>query len=148
MFIKIVRFLSVFILCGSLTSCITKVIAHGYPEDERLVEKLQIGVTTDAQASELLGDPSARGTFDPNVWYYISTEMKATGFFRPTVVKERIMRLSFKTGKLQEVAFFDNAGAKPLVFNKDKSLVKGDDTGVLKDFFQNFGRFNKALARK
>lgn len=147
MYIRIIKFLLVATLSVALSSCLSKVISHGYPEDERLVEKLQIGTTTSTQAAEILGDPSSKATFDPNTWYYISTKMKAVGFLKPTVIKEQVMRLHFKNDKLDEVAFFDNLNSKPIVFNKDKSLVKGDDSGVLKDFFHNFGRFNKALGR-
>ena len=58
------------------------------------------------------------------------------------------MQLSFKGDVLQEVAFFDNLTKKKIVFHRGQSLTNGDDSGVLKDFFLNFGRFNKGQGRK
>lgn len=135
-------------LCLLLNSCFTKEYTHGYPEDKSLVEKLQIGVTTQDQALEILGDPSTKSTFNPDIWYYISSKMKAKGFLKAKITNEQVMKLSFKKSKLSEIVFTDNITHQEIVFNKDKSHVGGDDSGVLKDFFHNFGRFNKALGRK
>lgn len=132
------------LLCG----CVTKNITHGYPEDESIVVKLKTGVTTKEGAVELLGDPSTKSTFNPNIWYYISTQMQSKGFLRPEVVRERVMQLTFSGDVLQEVTFFDNATKKQVTFHRGQSLVNGDDSGVLKDFFRNFGRFNKGSGRK
>lgn len=136
--------LAAIVLCG----CVSKDITRGYPEDESIVTKLKTGTTTKEAAVELLGDPSTKSTFNPNIWYYISTQMKSVGFLRPEIVREQVMQLSFKGDVLQEVAFFDNLTKKKIVFHRGQSLTNGDDSGVLKDFFRNFGRFNKGQGRK
>ncbi len=132
------------LLCG----CVSKNTTHGYPEDEEIVAKLKIGTTTKEAAIELLGDPSAKSTFNPNIWYYISTQLRSVGFSRAEVVRERVMQLSFKGDVLQEVTFFDNLTKKQITFHRGQSLTNGDDSGVLKDFFRNFGRFNKGSGRR
>lgn len=137
-------FLAAIVLCG----CVSKDIIHGYPEDESIVSKLKIGMTTKDAAVELLGDPSTKSTFNSNIWYYISTQMKSVGFLRPEIVREQVMQLNFKGNVLQEVTFFDDLTKKKITFHSGQSLINGDDSGMLKDFFRNFGRFNKASARK
>lgn len=144
---KVREFLSVLSLSLLVTGCFNKEYVHGYPEDRTSVEKLQIGVTTKNQALDILGDPSTQSTFNTDTWYYISTEMQAKGFFKPKITDEKVMKLSFKKDILSEIKFTDNASKQEVVFNKDKSRVGGDNSGVLKDFFHNFGRFNKALRK-
>ncbi len=147
MFIRIRTIFSILSLVIILTACFSKYVTHGYPEDELKIKKLQIGVTNKEEVTELLGDPSTVSTFDQNIWYYISTKMKSVSFFRPKIIQEQIMQLNFKNSKLDKVKFTDSLTKKQIVFNKEKSLVAGDDSSLLKDFFHNFGRFNKALAR-
>ena len=148
MFIRVRTIFSLVFLVIVLSSCFSKYTTHGYPEDEIKVKELKIGSTSKEEAIEILGDPGTMSTFDPDIWYYISTKMKAVGFFRPEIIYEQVMQLNFKNNKLSEVKLTDNLTKKQIVFNKEKSLVEGDDSGVLKDFFHNFGRFNKALARQ
>ena len=149
MSIGIRKFFSMFVLASILLcGCVSKNITRGYPEDEAIVTKLKTGVTTREAAVELLGDPSTKSTFNPNVWYYISTQLKSVGFSRAEVVRERVMQLSFKGDVLQEVTFFDNLTKKQITFHRGQSLTNGDDSGVLKDFFRNFGRFNKSSGRR
>jgi outer membrane protein assembly factor BamE (lipoprotein component of BamABCDE complex) len=147
MSVKIKTFFLVLIVISSLNSCFKKVAIHGYPEDETLVTKLKIGSTTKEEAITLLGEPSTKSTFNQDIWYYISIKMEAVGFLKADIVQEQVMQLNFQNDKLQEIIFSDSSTKKKIVFNKEKSLVEGDDTGVLKDFFHNFGRFNKALKR-
>lgn len=143
-----VSILSVFTILLALSGCFTKVTNHGYPEDKAAIEKLQIGVTTKAVALDSLGEPTTYATFDNDIWYYISTVSEAKGFLKAKITHDQVIQLQFKNDKLKEVKFTDNKDNREIIFNKDKSIVGGDDGGMLKDFFHNFGRFNKALNGK
>jgi len=131
-----------------LSGCFTRTSNHGYPEDKVAIEKLQIGVTTKTQVLDIIGEPTSYGTFDNNTWYYISTISETKGFLKAKIVQDQVIQLHFKNDKLREVKFTDNKEKREIIFNQDRSIVGGDDSGVLKDFFHNFGRFNKALNRR
>lgn len=136
------------IITLNLAACTVKFHRHGYVFEEDSLKKLQIGKTTKLEVLEIMGTPSTISNFDKNIWYYISNKTKQFSMLKPKNIEEKILQVSFKKNKISNLYIYHDDKVKELAFSKSETPIKGDDTGLLKDFFQNLGRFNKSKSRK
>ena len=131
-----------------IAGCTIKLVNHGYVFEEENIKKLKKGETTKSQVLENLGSPSVISSFDKNIWYYIHTKTKQISMLKPKNVNEKILQISFKNNTVNKLYLYEDDQVKSFYFDGDETPVRGDDTGVLKDFMQNLGRFNKSRIKK
>lgn len=133
-------FLSIFLF----NSCIVSVTNHGYEQDPDNFIRLKSNKSHKSDVIREAGSPSVISSFDKNIWYYVTTKTKRISAFKPKVIESRVIQLKFNNvDVLSNVSIFTINEHRELKFNRSESAVKGDDTSPLKDFFHNFGRFNK-----
>ena len=138
------KILLVSVLIFLTSSCIVNITNHGYEQLPENFIQLQTNKSHKMDVLEMAGSPSVISTFDPNIWYYVTTKTKRVSIFNPQVIESLVIQLNFtKDETLSDVAVYNMNDSRKLVFNKSQSSIKGDDTNMLKDFFYNFGRFNK-----
>lgn len=130
----------------NLVSCTVKSARHGYLFENSQVSQLKQNKTTKMQVMQIMGSPSTISAFDKNIWYYISNETKQLSMLKPKNIHQKILQLKFKNNKIAYINTYESSDVRGFVFDGDESAIRGDDTGVLKDFVQNLGRFNKARA--
>ncbi|MEQ9115823.1 MAG: outer membrane protein assembly factor BamE [Rickettsiales bacterium] len=131
-----------------VTGCTIKVANHGYVFEKTSLEKLKENKTTKAEVLEIMGTPSVISSFDKNIWYYIHTQTKQISMLKPKNINENILQISFKKNVINSLNIYEDDKIKSLNFEKEESPIRGDDTGVLKDFMQNLGRFNKSRVKR
>lgn len=132
----------------SISSCVVNLNRHGYVFENSHIDELVKGKTTKVEVIELIGSPSVISTFDRNIWYYISNETKQISIFKPKNTHQEILQITFKDNVINTIYLFKDDEVRSLGFSKDETPVRGDDTGIVKDFVQNFGRFNKSVRAK
>lgn len=128
----------------ALSSCIVNMSNHGYERDAANFMDLKANKSHKSDVLEEAGSPSVISTFNKNIWYYVSTKTRRVSILNPQVVESRVIQLNFNNSDiLSDVSIYTLDTHRKLKFDKSTSSIKGDDTGLLKDFFYNFGRFNK-----
>jgi len=122
---------------------------HGYEQNPDVFVKLKEDKSTKLQVLEEAGTPSVISTFNNDMWYYVTTKTRRISFFNPQVIESMVVQINFsKDGVLSDIIVYSIKDNRKLEFNQKTSSIKGDDTNMLKDFFYNFGRFNKADKKK
>ncbi len=115
---------------------------RGNRVDPDRLEELVSGVSTRADVTALLGSPSARASFDPNTWLYISevTRPKIAGTQR--VLDQQVVAVSFdERGVVKSVEKLTEADSKPVAFVDRATPSPGTDSNFFQQLFGNIGRF-------
>lgn len=113
--------------------------------DPDALKELNVGTSTKADVTAIVGSPTARATFDDNTWIYISE-----------LTQERIGRTLGELGQTVVVMKFDDNGVLQSVDRKDQDdalpvtvLARttpspGTEASFLQQLLGNVGRFNPA----
>ena len=116
---------------------------RGNRVDDDQLKELVPGTSTRADATSLLGSPTAKATFDDNTWIYIG-EITHTRVARmPGVVQQDVVVLTFDAGGVLR-------GVKKLSKDdgRDVSVVAratpspGSEASFLQQLLGNVGKFN------
>ena len=105
-------------------------------------KQLVTGVSTQADATALLGSPTAKGTFDQNTWIYISEMTRPVVGGTLTVLSQNVVELRFDDrGVLRGVQKLDKANALSATMVARTTPAPGTEASVLQQLFGNVGRF-------
>jgi outer membrane protein assembly factor BamE (lipoprotein component of BamABCDE complex) len=116
---------------------------RGDPVDINSLKQLTPGVTTQADASALLGSPTAHETFDDNSWIYISQITRPRIGRLPGVLQQRVVVLNFDgNGVLRSVKVYGKNDARAISMAPGTTATPGAETSVLQELFGNVGRFS------
>jgi outer membrane protein assembly factor BamE (lipoprotein component of BamABCDE complex) len=83
------------LLGGTLGACAAKLEVRGNEPDPQALAKIQPGKTTKTQVTSLLGTPTNVSTFNPDIWYYISSRDTRVTFLDPTLLDQKIYVVEF-----------------------------------------------------
>ncbi len=107
------------------------------------MKQLVTGVSTQADATALLGSPTAKGTFDSNVWMYISEMTRPVVGGTNAVTHQEVVELRFDDrGVLREVRTLDKKNALPATMVARTTPSPGTEASMLQQLFGNVGRFS------
>lgn len=109
------------------------------------LKQLVPGTSTEADATALLGSPTAKASFDPNTWIYVGqvTKPQIAGF--QGVEKQDVVALRFSsTGVLEKIEQKDAKGALPAPMIARVTPSPGTSTTILGQIIGNIGRFAAA----
>ena len=137
------RFLLIIISIFSLSACVVDNKNYGYDNEMNSFSHLKINHSTKEDVLSLVGSPSTHSGFDGDTWYYITVNTKKFSVLQSNVTGHKVTKLKFKQDLLTDIMVYDGSKKKSLKFNKTQSDIKGDDSGILKDFLYNMGRYNK-----
>ncbi|MGC8475243.1 MAG: outer membrane protein assembly factor BamE [Acetobacteraceae bacterium] len=115
---------------------------RGNPVSAAELVKLHPGRTTEAEASRLLGSPTAKGTFNQNDWYYISEVTRQAIGRTQAVLNQGVVVLHFAAnGVLTRVQRIGRKQAlsAPIVARTTPS--PGGSAGFFQQLLGNVGRF-------
>lgn len=114
---------------------------RGNRVDADLLGELVVGTSTQADARALLGTPTARGTFDDEHWYYISSVTRSRVAQLPEVDSMRVVALSFDDGGvLREVKTLTEADGQDVGMVARATPVPGNDMTIMQQLLGNLGR--------
>ncbi|MHA1563739.1 MAG: outer membrane protein assembly factor BamE [Alphaproteobacteria bacterium] len=137
------RRLTVISLTLALAACSPAIHSRGYVPDEEALATLEPGQSNRADVSETLGSPSAEGTFDKSVWYYVSERTETVAFLRPKVIERTIVAVTFDdTDRVEDIFTYTKADGKPVKLISRVTPTSGNELTILQQLFGNLGRFN------
>ena len=113
-------------------------------EDDAL-KQLVPGTSTRADATSLLGSPTARATFDDDTWLYI-TQITSTRIGQtPGVTMQKVLVLKFEpNGTLKSLRQLDRADGKQIAMAPGATPSPGSEASFMQQLLGNVGRFTPA----
>lgn len=118
---------------------------HGALVDPDALHQLIPGTSTRADATSLLGSPTARATFDDNMWIYI-TQVVSTRIGRtPGITSQHVLVLNFdQGGTLKTIRELDKADGKQIAMAPGSTPSPGSEASFLQQLLGNVGKFTPA----
>jgi outer membrane protein assembly factor BamE (lipoprotein component of BamABCDE complex) len=127
----------------ALAGCSPIVRTHGHRLDEAALAQIELGRTSRDQVVQLLGSPSALGTFDDGSWYYVSQRTERHSFYQEDVVAQDVVAISFDPeGRVARVDRHGLDEAREIDPVGRKTTTAGNELSVFEQFVGNIGRFN------
>jgi outer membrane protein assembly factor BamE (lipoprotein component of BamABCDE complex) len=118
-------------------------VVRGHRVTEDQLGELVPGVQGKADVQAALGSPTARGTFDDNNWYYISSVTRARPMQKESVSDRRVVVVEFDdAGKLRQVRELGEDDGRSVNIVSRETPVPGNERTLLQALFGNVGRFN------
>lgn len=125
----------------ALAACTPKTALRGNEPRIAQLEKLEIGVARKQTVIDTIGSPSVLGTFDSNVWYYMSNRVETWAFLEKEVVEQQVLALYFdEQGVLQHVQRYSEDDARAVAYSDRVTPTAGKELGFFEQIFGNFGR--------
>ena len=129
--------------CSSFGLFSAQQTLHGNRVDQYRLVELVPGTSTQADVTALVGSPTAKATFDPNTWLYISEVTQPRIARTPGVDDQAVVALVFDdNGVLREMKKLDQANALPVTVVAGETPSPGTSASFLQQLFGNVGRFN------
>ncbi len=127
----------------ALAGCGPQVDLRGNAPDKATLGKIQPGVTDKATVTALLGSPSTVAQFDDNTWYYISQRTKDLAFFKPELLDQRVVTITFDDkGLVKKIAYLGLKDHRNIEPNPNATPAPGHEFTLLEQLIGNFGRFS------
>lgn len=120
-------------------------VRRGDMVDADALRQLIPGTSTRADATSLLGSPTARATFDDNTWIYIG-QITSTRIGRtPGITVQKVVVLNFdQAGTLRRLRTLDKADAHEVAMAAGATPSPGSEATFMQQLFGNVGQFRPA----
>jgi outer membrane protein assembly factor BamE (lipoprotein component of BamABCDE complex) len=127
-------------LAAGASACAPTMATNGFQAVDLKPREVKVG---DTRSSVLLrlGSPSTQGTFDPNVWYYISQKTEKYAYYMPRVQSREVVAISFdKDDKVAEVKDLSLKDGYQIAYDKQATPTRGKQLNWLEQLLGNIGR--------
>jgi outer membrane protein assembly factor BamE (lipoprotein component of BamABCDE complex) len=126
-----------------LSACAAQQEERGYMRTNAAFDRIIPGTSTNRDVLELLGSPSSYSNFGDETWYYISTRKETLAFFKPEVIDQSAVAITFdKNGLVMGVNTFTKENQKDIAISTDKTPTEGNSISMWQQLLGNLGRFN------
>lgn len=136
-----VRLSAILIACTlCVAACNPTLRAHGHRYG--IDEEPEVVVAEDTQQTVLqrFGNPSTRGTFAANTWYYISATRESLAYLRPSTRDRRIIAISFDdSGVVSEVNEYGLDDGRVVAYSSTETPTRGRELSILEQLLGNVG---------
>lgn len=107
------------------------------------LSELVPGTSTRADATSLLGSPTAHATFDDNTWIYIGQRTRSRVGRVPGVMMQDVVLLTFdQAGTLRSVRQLAKKDAKPVDMVARTTPSPGSEASFMQQLLGNIGRYS------
>lgn len=133
--------LACIILGLTVAACTPKTALRGNEPREADLARLEVGLHKKADVQQVLGSPSVLGTFDSNVWYYMSRKTEQWAFFEPDVIEQQVLAIYFDDQDvLQHMQTYDKDDARDVAYSDRETPTAGNELGFFEQIFGNLGK--------
>ena len=124
----------------AITSCAPAVDLRGHIPNPEALALIKPGQQTRDQVFDMLGSPTAMGTFEDSRWYYITRKTEQLAFYDAELIEAKIVVVEFDTaGFVKEVAQLSNDEAREIDPVGRTTPTKGRELGLFQQLLGNFG---------
>lgn len=137
------------LLAAPLAACAPTRSVHGFQIVETKPADIKVGEDTRSTVSEKLGSPSMVSTFEPNIWFYVSSAMERRAFLRSRTTAREVVAISFDKGteKVTAVRTLGLTDGKQIAYNDRETPTRGRELSVLEQLLGNVGRVGNVLGQ-
>jgi len=128
----------------ALVACSPIVDYRGYLPKGEDIQKIQSGMSK-TEVEAILGSPSTTATINTSgdSYYYISSKVEQTAFFKPEVTDRQIFAIRFdRDDRVEKFAYYGLEDGVIIDFITRETPTRGKELGILEQLFQNLGRFD------
>jgi outer membrane protein assembly factor BamE (lipoprotein component of BamABCDE complex) len=119
---------------------------RGNMVDLEALKQLVPGTSTRADATTLLGSPTAKATFDDNRWIYIGEVTQPRIASTQAVIKQKVVVLTFdQQGVLRDVKRLNEKDSLPVDVIARTTPTPGGHASFFQQLFGNVGRVGPGL---
>jgi outer membrane protein assembly factor BamE (lipoprotein component of BamABCDE complex) len=132
-------------LAAGVSACAPTMAVNGFQAVDLKPKDVKVG---DTRSSVLLrlGSPSTQGTFDPNVWYYISQKTEKYAYYMPRVQSREVVAIAFdKDDKVASVKDLQLKDGYEVAYDRQATPTRGKQLNWLGQLLGNIGRGNGML---
>ncbi len=131
------------VLCLGTAACSPNVETRGHLKDPEWRSQITPSKTTQDELVALLGSPSARTSFGPDVWYYITTQKESVAFLKPEVAGQEVLVVDFNAdGTVKSVETIGRDKARDIYVSGRITPTEGHQMTFMEQLLGNVGRFN------
>ena len=132
-----------FLLMIVVSACEAITTTHGRLIEPAELDRLELGVTTQAETIAILGPPSFEGAFNSGRLYYNNQKMeKSVGGETLTIERELIVFIFDDNNRLQGIELRDKSSDKKIIKLESKTPTPGDTLTIVDQIFSNLRRNN------
>ena len=114
---------------------------RGFLFDPELANAILPGVDNRQSVQSTLGSPTLPGTFDQDVWYYVSTTVRTRPVFWPDPRQHRVMAVKFaENGSVADVTNYTLEDTRRVFPVSDKTPTRGRNLNLFQQLFSNIGQ--------
>ena len=131
------------ILMNVISACEAITTTHGRLIEPAELDRIELGVTTQAETIAILGPPSFEGAFNSGRLYYNNQKMeKRVGGETLTIERELMIFIFDSNNRLQEIEIRDKTSDKEIVKLESKTPTPGGTVTIVDQIFSNLRRKN------
>jgi outer membrane protein assembly factor BamE (lipoprotein component of BamABCDE complex) len=112
---------------------------QGFQAIDANPKDVKVGADTRATVLARLGTPTAKASFDTNIWFYLSQVSDKTAFYHPQVVRRDITEIAFDkdTQAVTAVDVFTLKDGRIIAYNKHQTPTRGRELTLMEQLFGN-----------
>lgn len=124
------------------TACAPQIGRHGFQLIDVAPSEIEAGVDTRETVLAKLGSPSARSTFEDNIWYYVSQTTERYTYNPTQVVARNVTEITFADdgNQVASVRLLDLSDGRQVAMNSRETPTRGRELSVLEQLLGNVGR--------
>lgn len=127
----------------SLAACASTVEQRGISVDPDKLSQIQIGQSTSATVTSILGSPAATSNFGAIEWYYIEQKMEYWAFRQPKIDNQNVVIVRFDgQGLVSAIERKNLNDAKTVAAVKATTPAAESQLTILQQLLGNVGRFS------
>jgi len=124
----------------AIASCAPAVDMRGHVPNPEALALIKPGQQTRDQVLDMLGSPTAIGTFEDSRWYYITRRTEQLAFYDPELIEAQVVVVEFDTaGFVKQVAHLSNDEAREIDPVDRTTPTKGRQLGFFQQLLGNLG---------
>jgi outer membrane protein assembly factor BamE (lipoprotein component of BamABCDE complex) len=124
-------------------ACAPTYATRGNIADADRIAAIKVGTSTRDDVADMLGTPTAQGTFDANVWYYIGQKTEKIAFLKPDIVERKVVVVQFDDGGVvRDVRQLDRSAGQDVGMVERSTPTAGRELNFIEQMLGNVGRFS------
>ena len=132
-------------MLGACSMFERQAVIRGNMVDPDLLRELTPGTSTRADATALLGSPTAHASFDDNTWIYIGERTRPVIAGTNAVLTQKVIVLTFdQSGVLRDIHRLSGDDSLPVTVVDRTTPSPGSSSSILQQLLGNVGKFNPA----
>jgi outer membrane protein assembly factor BamE (lipoprotein component of BamABCDE complex) len=124
-----------------MSACAAVVDRRGFVSDDGAAATAAVGTDTKTTLLSRYGNPTAQGTFDEQVWYYISAVQSQIAFYKPRTTERQITAITFdENDTVTAVRSYGLQDGRIIAFDDRRTPTRGREVTFLEQLFGSVGR--------